>query len=59
MPLAAPSCSWRRRRRWCCGVTFEPGRSTLKPDSYTILDLVATSLNGNPDIKIEIGETHR
>jgi OOP family OmpA-OmpF porin len=37
------------------GVTFEPGRSTLKPDSYTILDLVATSLLGNPDVKIEIG----
>ncbi|HEV2670849.1 MAG TPA: OmpA family protein [Gemmatimonadales bacterium] len=36
------------------GVTFEPGRSTLKPDSYTILDLVATSLVGNPDIRIEI-----
>lgn len=36
------------------GVTFEPGRSTLKPDSYTILDLVATSLLGNPDIRIEI-----
>lgn len=37
------------------GVTFEPGKSTLKPDSYTILDLVATSLIGNPDVKIEIG----
>jgi OOP family OmpA-OmpF porin len=37
------------------GVTFEPGRSTLKPDSYTILDLVATSLIGNPDVKVEIG----
>jgi outer membrane protein OmpA-like peptidoglycan-associated protein len=37
------------------GVTFEPGRSTLKPDSYTILDLVATSLLGNPDVRIEIG----
>ena len=36
------------------GVTFEPGRSTLKLDSYTILDLVATSLLGNPDIRIEI-----
>ncbi len=37
------------------GVTFETGRSTLKPDSYTILDLVATSLIGNPDVRIEIG----
>ncbi|HLZ45943.1 MAG TPA: OmpA family protein [Gemmatimonadales bacterium] len=37
------------------GVTFETGRSTLKPDSYTILDIVAGSLVANPDIKIEIG----
>ena len=37
------------------GVTFETGRSTLKPDSYTILDIVAASLIANPDIKIEIG----
>jgi outer membrane protein OmpA-like peptidoglycan-associated protein len=37
------------------GVTFETGRSTLKPDSYTILDIVAASLVANPDIKIEIG----
>ena len=37
------------------GVTFETGRSTLKPDSYTILDIVAASLTANPDIKIEIG----
>jgi outer membrane protein OmpA-like peptidoglycan-associated protein len=37
------------------GVTFEPGRSALKADSYTILDLVAASLIGNADIKIEIG----
>src|SRR6266550_3535552 len=36
------------------GVTFETGRSTLKPDSYTILDIVAASLIANPDIKIEI-----
>jgi outer membrane protein OmpA-like peptidoglycan-associated protein len=37
------------------GVTFETGRSALKPDSYTILDVVAASLVANPDIKIEIG----
>ena len=36
------------------GVTFEPGRSTLQPDSYTILDIVAASLVANPEIKIEI-----
>jgi outer membrane protein OmpA-like peptidoglycan-associated protein/opacity protein-like surface antigen len=36
------------------GVTFEPGRSKLRPDSYTILDLVATSLSNNPDISVEI-----
>jgi outer membrane protein OmpA-like peptidoglycan-associated protein len=36
------------------GVTFEPGRATLKPDSYTILDIVASSLVGNPDIRVEI-----
>ncbi len=36
------------------GVTFETGRSALKPDSYTILDIVAASLVANPEIKIEI-----
>jgi len=36
------------------GVTFETGRSALRPDSYTILDMVAASLTANPDIKIEI-----
>jgi len=36
------------------GVTFEPGRSKLRPDSYTILDLVATSLVNNADISVEI-----
>jgi outer membrane protein OmpA-like peptidoglycan-associated protein len=36
------------------GVTFEPGRSKLRPDSYTILDLVATSMMNNPDINVEI-----
>jgi outer membrane protein OmpA-like peptidoglycan-associated protein len=36
------------------GVTFETGRSALKPDSYTILDIVAASLVANPNIKVEI-----
>jgi outer membrane protein OmpA-like peptidoglycan-associated protein len=36
------------------GVTFETGRSVLRPDSYTVLDIVAASLIANPDIKIEI-----
>jgi outer membrane protein OmpA-like peptidoglycan-associated protein len=36
------------------GVTFETGRSALRPDSYTILDMVAASLVANPDINIEI-----
>jgi outer membrane protein OmpA-like peptidoglycan-associated protein len=36
------------------GVTFETGKSALKPDSYTILDIVAASLVANPDIRIEI-----
>ena len=36
------------------GVTFETGKSALKPDSYTILDIVAASLAANPDIRIEI-----
>lgn len=36
------------------GVTFEPGRAALRPDSYTILDIVASSLVGNADIRVEI-----
>jgi len=36
------------------GVNFETGKSVLKPESYTILDIVAGSLIGNPDIRIEI-----
>jgi outer membrane protein OmpA-like peptidoglycan-associated protein len=36
------------------GVTFESGKSALKPDSYTVLDIVAASLVANPDIRIEI-----
>jgi len=36
------------------GVTFETGKSALKPESYTVLDIVAASLVANPDIRIEI-----
>jgi outer membrane protein OmpA-like peptidoglycan-associated protein len=36
------------------GVTFETGKSALKPESFTVLDIVAQSLIGNPDIRIEI-----
>ena len=36
------------------GVTFETGRSALRPESFTVLDIVAQSLNGNPEIRIEI-----
>lgn len=36
------------------GVTFETGRSALRSDSYTVLDIVAASLIANPDIRIEI-----
>jgi outer membrane protein OmpA-like peptidoglycan-associated protein len=36
------------------GVTFETGRSALKPESYVVLDEVASSLNANVEIRIEI-----
>ena len=36
------------------GVMFETGKSALKPESFTVLDIVAQSLNANPDIQIEI-----
>lgn len=36
------------------GVTFELGRSALKPESYAQLDLVAGSLVANPEVRIEI-----
>ena len=36
------------------GVTFETGKSALKPESNTVLDIVAQSLIANPDIRIEI-----
>ena len=42
------------------GVMFETGKSALKPESFTVLDIVAQSLNANPDIQIEIaGYTDR
>src|SRR6267142_834031 len=36
------------------GVTFEVGKSALRPESFTVLDIVAASLVANPDIRIEI-----
>jgi len=36
------------------GVIFETGKSALKPESFTVLDIVAQSLTANPDIRIEI-----
>ena len=36
------------------GVMFETGKSALKPESFTVLDIVAQSLIANPDIRIEI-----
>ena len=36
------------------GVTFETGKSALKPESHTVLDIVAASLVANPEIRIEI-----
>jgi outer membrane protein OmpA-like peptidoglycan-associated protein len=35
-------------------VTFETGRATLKSESFAVLDQVAVSLVGNPEIRIEI-----
>jgi outer membrane protein OmpA-like peptidoglycan-associated protein len=37
------------------GVNFQTGKSTLIDMSMTILDQVAASLVGNPDVKVEIG----
>src|SRR5206468_77908 len=36
------------------GVVFETGKSILKPESFTVLDIVAQSLIANPDIRIEV-----
>lgn len=37
------------------GVNFRTGRSDLTPESYAILDEVASSLVANPAVRIEIG----
>jgi outer membrane protein OmpA-like peptidoglycan-associated protein len=37
------------------GVYFETGKSVLKPESQAVLDRVAESLKGNPEVKVEIG----
>jgi outer membrane protein OmpA-like peptidoglycan-associated protein len=37
------------------GVNFQTGKATLVDMSQTILDQVAASLVGNPDVKVEIG----
>jgi outer membrane protein OmpA-like peptidoglycan-associated protein len=36
------------------GVTFETGKSALRPESYTVLDVVAQSLLDNPEIRVEV-----
>ena len=36
------------------GVTFETGRSALRPESYAVLDVVAQSLLDNPEIRVEV-----
>jgi outer membrane protein OmpA-like peptidoglycan-associated protein len=37
------------------GVNFRTGKSVLLPESEVILDRVAESLAGNPDVKVEVG----
>ena len=37
------------------GVNFTTGSSRLTQDSYAVLNVVAVSLLGNPDVRIEIG----
>ncbi len=37
------------------GVNFETGKTTLLPESQTVLDTVAFSLMNNPDVRVEIG----
>jgi len=36
------------------GVTFQTGRSALTPQSYAVLDQVASALVANPEVRIEI-----
>jgi outer membrane protein OmpA-like peptidoglycan-associated protein len=37
------------------GVYFETGKALLKPESQAVLDRVAESLKGNPEVTVEIG----
>ncbi len=37
------------------GVNFRTGKSVLLPESQVILDRVAESLAGNPDVRVEVG----
>jgi outer membrane protein OmpA-like peptidoglycan-associated protein len=37
------------------GVNFQTGKATLLPESQTILDKVAESLNNNPGVAVEVG----
>jgi len=37
------------------GVTFATGSADLTGDSRTVLDIVAESLRGNPDVRVEVG----
>lgn len=37
------------------GIHFESGKSTITPDSYSILDEAAKILKENPNLKVEIG----
>jgi outer membrane protein OmpA-like peptidoglycan-associated protein len=37
------------------GVYFETGKSAIKAESGAVLDRVAESLVGNPDVKVEVG----
>ncbi len=36
------------------GVTFETSSATLTADARTVLDRVATALNGNPDVRVRV-----
>jgi OOP family OmpA-OmpF porin len=36
------------------GVTFATGSADLTGDSRTVLDIVAESLRGNPDVRVEV-----
>lgn len=36
-------------------INFSPGKATILPDSYPVLDDVAAALKSNPQIRVEIG----